>query len=194
MPRLLPPATPRPCQQVILEYVDKKTRTLQQQNKVAEWLMCLVRGLMWLLEKIVAFINRNAFVLVAGARLGVCVCVCVCVVTARVRVAVHAAAHRHLHTRLPLATHAPRSHLRVLCALLALPTRSQGHELLLQRGARRDARREQRAAPRRRQHRGRRAAVPGQAGHRRRLRRGRVWHQQPGVVPRRGALPGNLPV
>jgi len=52
--------------QVILEYVDKKTRAMQQQNKIASWLMCLVRGLMWLLEKIVAFINRNAFILVAG--------------------------------------------------------------------------------------------------------------------------------
>lgn len=56
----------RPITQVILEYVDKKTRTLQQQNKIASWLMCFVRGLMWLLEKIVAFINRNAFILVAG--------------------------------------------------------------------------------------------------------------------------------
>lgn len=51
---------------LLLEYVDKKTRQLQQQNKVAQWLMCFVRCLMWCLEKIVAFINRNAFVLVAG--------------------------------------------------------------------------------------------------------------------------------
>lgn len=40
---------------------------MQQQNKIAAWAMCIVRGLMWLLEKIVAFINRNAFILVAGA-------------------------------------------------------------------------------------------------------------------------------
>lgn len=51
----------------MLEYLDKKTRSLQQANKIASWLLCIVRGLMWLLEKIVAFINRNAFILVAGA-------------------------------------------------------------------------------------------------------------------------------
>lgn len=51
---------------LVLEYVDKKTRTLQQQNKIAQWLMCMVKCLMWCLEKIVAFINRNAFILVAG--------------------------------------------------------------------------------------------------------------------------------
>lgn len=59
-------AAATPMLQVILEYLDKKTRAMQQQNKIASWLMCLVRGLMWLLEKIVAFINRNAFILVAG--------------------------------------------------------------------------------------------------------------------------------
>jgi choline transporter-like protein 2/4/5 len=52
---------------LVLEYVDKKTRNLQQQNKIAQWLMCIVRCLTWCLEKIVAFINRNAFILVAGA-------------------------------------------------------------------------------------------------------------------------------
>jgi choline transporter-like protein 2/4/5 len=54
---------------LVLEYVDKKTRNLQQQNKIAQWLMCIVKCLMWCLEKIVAFINRNAFILVAGVRL-----------------------------------------------------------------------------------------------------------------------------
>jgi hypothetical protein len=52
--------------QVVLEYIDKKTRAMQQSNQVAAWAMCMVRGLIWLLEKIVAFINRNAFILVAG--------------------------------------------------------------------------------------------------------------------------------
>lgn len=50
----------------MLEYLDKKTRAMQQQNKIAAWAMCIVKGLMWLLEKIVAFINRNAYILVAG--------------------------------------------------------------------------------------------------------------------------------
>lgn len=52
--------------QLVLEYIDKKTRAMQQQNQIAAWAMCIVRGLVWLLEKIVAFINRNAFILVAG--------------------------------------------------------------------------------------------------------------------------------
>lgn len=52
---------------LLLEYVDKKTRQLQQQNKIAQALMWLVRCLLWCLEKIVAFINRNAYILVAGA-------------------------------------------------------------------------------------------------------------------------------
>eukprot|EP00878_Enallax_costatus_P033529 GHUV01037026.1.p1 GENE.GHUV01037026.1~~GHUV01037026.1.p1 ORF type:complete len:159 (-),score=37.88 GHUV01037026.1:117-593(-) len=51
---------------LLLEYVDKKTRQLQQQNKVAKAFMWLVRCLLWCLEKIVAFINRNAYILVAG--------------------------------------------------------------------------------------------------------------------------------
>ena len=33
--------------------------------QVAAWLMCGVKFLAWLLEKIVAFINRNAYILVA---------------------------------------------------------------------------------------------------------------------------------
>ncbi|KAF8064488.1 CHER1 [Scenedesmus sp. PABB004] len=57
---------------LLLEYVDKKSRALQAQNKIAGWLMCLVRGLLWLLEKVVAFINRNAFILVAAKGSGYC--------------------------------------------------------------------------------------------------------------------------
>lgn len=69
--------------QLVLEYIDKKTRAMQQQNKIAAWAMCIVRGLMWLLEKIVAFINRNAFILVAGKtlnflRVGDCLKICAC--------------------------------------------------------------------------------------------------------------------
>jgi choline transporter-like protein 2/4/5 len=50
----------------LLEYLDKKTRQLQQQSKLAEWAMCCIKCCMWCLEKIVAFINRNAYILVAG--------------------------------------------------------------------------------------------------------------------------------
>ena len=53
----------------LLEYLDKKTRNLQQQSKIAEWAMCCIKCCMWCLEKIVAFINRNAYILVAGETL-----------------------------------------------------------------------------------------------------------------------------
>jgi hypothetical protein len=33
--------------------------------QVAAWLMCCVKFLVWLLERIVAFINRNAYIIVA---------------------------------------------------------------------------------------------------------------------------------
>lgn len=33
--------------------------------QAAAWLMCIVKFLVWLLEKIVAFINRNAYIMVA---------------------------------------------------------------------------------------------------------------------------------
>jgi hypothetical protein len=63
---VLAPIVAADAAQLILEYVDKKTRTMQQNNRAAKWVMWILRGLLWLLEKIVAFINRNAFILVAG--------------------------------------------------------------------------------------------------------------------------------
>ncbi|KAI8472764.1 MAG: plasma-membrane choline transporter-domain-containing protein [Monoraphidium minutum] len=50
---------------LVLSYLDKKTRKIQQESKAAAWLMCIVKFLVWLLEKIVAFINRNAYIVVA---------------------------------------------------------------------------------------------------------------------------------
>ncbi len=44
-----------------------------QANKVAEWAMCCVKCCMWCLEKIVAFINRNAFILIAVKGSNYCV-------------------------------------------------------------------------------------------------------------------------
>lgn len=51
----------------MLEYVDKKTQQIQAQNKWAEWAMCCVKCCMWCLEQVMQFINRNAFIMVAGA-------------------------------------------------------------------------------------------------------------------------------
>jgi len=34
-------------------------------RQAAAWLMCIVKFLVWLLENIVAFINRNAYIIVA---------------------------------------------------------------------------------------------------------------------------------
>lgn len=52
------------CHRFLLDYLDRKTRDLQAANKCAEWAMCCVKCMMWCLEKIVAFINRNAYILI----------------------------------------------------------------------------------------------------------------------------------
>lgn len=48
----------------VLEYLDKKTRAIQQESKWAEWAMCCVKCCVWCLEKIVTFINRNAYIVI----------------------------------------------------------------------------------------------------------------------------------
>mmetsp|Transcript_11641 Transcript_11641/g.31727 ORF Transcript_11641/g.31727 Transcript_11641/m.31727 type:complete len:793 (-) Transcript_11641:1356-3734(-) len=60
----------------VLEYIDRKTRELQAGNKIAQWLMCCVKCCMWCLEKIVAFINRNAYIMVAIKGTGYCSSAC----------------------------------------------------------------------------------------------------------------------
>ncbi|KXZ44390.1 hypothetical protein GPECTOR_68g361 [Gonium pectorale] len=56
----------------LLEYLDRKTKELQAQNKFAEWAMCCVKCCMWCIEKIVQFINRNAYIVVAVLGKGYC--------------------------------------------------------------------------------------------------------------------------
>ncbi|KAG2493603.1 hypothetical protein HYH03_008120 [Edaphochlamys debaryana] len=56
----------------LLEYLDRKTKELQAQNKFAEWMMCCVKCCMWCLEKIVQFINRNAYIMIAVKGKGYC--------------------------------------------------------------------------------------------------------------------------
>ncbi|GAX82666.1 hypothetical protein CEUSTIGMA_g10092.t1 [Chlamydomonas eustigma] len=48
----------------LLEYLDKKTKTLQDANAIAAWLMCCVKCCAWCLEKIVAYINHNAYIII----------------------------------------------------------------------------------------------------------------------------------
>jgi len=49
----------------ILEYVDKKTKRLQDTNPVVKFFMCCVKYCVWYLEQVLKFINRNAYILVA---------------------------------------------------------------------------------------------------------------------------------
>jgi Plasma-membrane choline transporter len=52
---------------LLLEYLDKKTRAAQAKSEAARCAMCAARVVLCLLEKVVAFINRNAYIMVAGA-------------------------------------------------------------------------------------------------------------------------------
>lgn len=57
----------------LLEYLDRKTKELQAANKCAAWALCCCKCCMWCLEKIVAFINRNAYIMVAVKGTSYCV-------------------------------------------------------------------------------------------------------------------------
>ncbi len=52
------------CLRYMLEYLDHKTKQLQEANAAAAWLMCCVKCCVWCLEKIVAYINQNAFIII----------------------------------------------------------------------------------------------------------------------------------
>ena len=49
----------------IMEYVNKKTKKLQDTNPVVKLFMCCIRYCLWYLEKVLKYINRNAYILVA---------------------------------------------------------------------------------------------------------------------------------
>ena len=53
-----------PLPRYLLEYLDRKTKALQEGSCAISWLMCCVKCCMWCLEKIVAFINQNAFIMI----------------------------------------------------------------------------------------------------------------------------------
>lgn len=50
---------------LILEFLDRQCSSLQSANKCAEWALYCCKCCLWCLEKIVAFINRNAYVVMA---------------------------------------------------------------------------------------------------------------------------------
>jgi choline transporter-like protein 2/4/5 len=49
----------------ILEYIDQKTKRMSDSNPILKYAMCIVKYCMWYLEKVIKFINRNAYILVA---------------------------------------------------------------------------------------------------------------------------------
>mmetsp|Transcript_22525 Transcript_22525/g.76592 ORF Transcript_22525/g.76592 Transcript_22525/m.76592 type:complete len:700 (-) Transcript_22525:204-2303(-) len=49
----------------ILEYVDKKTRKAQKNNKLLKFFMCIIKYCMWYLEQVVKYITRNAYIVSA---------------------------------------------------------------------------------------------------------------------------------
>lgn len=49
----------------IMEYVDKKTKKAQAANPIVKFFMCCIKYCLWYLEKVLKYINRNAYILVA---------------------------------------------------------------------------------------------------------------------------------
>ena len=49
----------------VLEYIDRKTKKMQEGNPILKYVMCCVKYCMWYLEKVLKYINRNAYILVA---------------------------------------------------------------------------------------------------------------------------------
>lgn len=50
---------------IILEFIDRKSKTLQGENAAARYLMSCLKCCTWYMEKIMKFINRNAYIIVA---------------------------------------------------------------------------------------------------------------------------------
>eukprot|EP00736_Rhodelphis_marinus_P003564 Rmarinus@m.19045 len=50
---------------IVLMYIDKRTKSLQDKNKLAKFVMKCCQCCMWCLEKFLKFINRNAYIIIA---------------------------------------------------------------------------------------------------------------------------------
>ncbi|KAK9818176.1 hypothetical protein WJX72_008291 [[Myrmecia] bisecta] len=61
---------------ILLEYIDSKTKSVQEKSAVGKhfvkYIMCCLRYCLWYLEKVIKFINRNAYILVAVHGTGYC--------------------------------------------------------------------------------------------------------------------------
>lgn len=101
--------------------------------QAAAWILCIVGWLVWLLEKIVAFINRNAYIMVAVKG-----CAGDAQLMCRARLAAAPQGCTNL-ARFSLTAGPPRA--------LTRPPAPPQVQLLLQRGARRAAGGRKRAAP-----------------------------------------------
>ena len=47
---------------LLLEYLDRRTKRLQDTNCLLRWCLCCVKCCMWYLEKVVQYINKNAYI------------------------------------------------------------------------------------------------------------------------------------
>eukprot|EP00201_Polytomella_parva_P001783 CAMPEP_0175080930 /NCGR_PEP_ID=MMETSP0052_2-20121109/25824_1 /TAXON_ID=51329 ORGANISM="Polytomella parva, Strain SAG 63-3" /NCGR_SAMPLE_ID=MMETSP0052_2 /ASSEMBLY_ACC=CAM_ASM_000194 /LENGTH=631 /DNA_ID=CAMNT_0016351771 /DNA_START=468 /DNA_END=2363 /DNA_ORIENTATION=- len=63
----------------ILEYIDNKSRQLQNASPIVRAIMCLFKCVLWCIEKIVSFINRNAYVIIGVRGSNYCYSVCIAV-------------------------------------------------------------------------------------------------------------------
>ncbi|KAG1675670.1 hypothetical protein FOA52_002379 [Chlamydomonas sp. UWO 241] len=57
----------------VLVFVDNRLKALSGANKCAAWLLCCITCCLWCIQKIVEFINRNAFILMAVKGTSYCV-------------------------------------------------------------------------------------------------------------------------
>lgn len=50
---------------IFLEYIDRKTKSLQEDSPLIKYIICCLKCCMWCLEKVMKFLNRNAYIMVA---------------------------------------------------------------------------------------------------------------------------------
>ena len=57
---------------IVLEYIDQKTKGLQEKNAMLKLLMKAVKCYLWCLEKVVKFVSKQAYIIVAMKGSGFC--------------------------------------------------------------------------------------------------------------------------
>lgn len=56
----------------VLQYIDRKTKAAQGESALLRYVMCCLKCCAWYLEKIMKFINRNAYIMVAIKGMSYC--------------------------------------------------------------------------------------------------------------------------